>query len=118
MVAPHFRPDRFAGRQAGAWRNAGRFSLTCDVSFRKSTDEGPAGQGRTVNISSSGVLFRTDQKLQVGDELILTLRWPLHLAGEHALDLKARGKVVRVRAGMVAVYFLKCEFRKAPIPGS
>ena len=115
-ISTDLSTERKAGRPAGAWRGAGRFSLVCDLSFRRSGEHGPVGKGRTVNMSSTGALFRTNQQLKVADELELTLKWPVQSGWERALDLNARGRVVREQRGLVAVYFTKCGFFKAAVP--
>jgi hypothetical protein len=114
-----FGSDLNTRQREGAWRNAGRFPLQCEMSFRlMDKQQEPAGKGRTVNMSSRGLLFYTDKKLAVGEPIEVTVRWPFQSGHECATDLIGRGKVVRARGGMVAVSIEKCEFRKVGRGGS
>jgi hypothetical protein len=69
------------------------------------------GTGRTVNMSSKGLLFLTEQRLLAGKRLEMAISWPAQLDHKCALKLIARGKVVRAEAGMAAVSIEQYEFR-------
>jgi hypothetical protein len=71
------------------------------------------GVGKTVNISSSGVLFTSEQPLLPGRRLELSVSWPAQLDNKCPLKLVARGKVVRSEAGKVAIEIQQYEFRTA-----
>jgi len=66
--------------------------------------------GRTLNISSSGVLFTSDREFRRGERLELSISWPARLENKHALELVARGRVVRLQPGCVAMRIEKYEF--------
>lgn len=67
--------------------------------------------GKTLNISSSGILFTTDQKLAPGRRLELAISWPAQLDNRCALKLVARGRVVRFEGDRVAFEIMQHEFR-------
>jgi hypothetical protein len=71
----------------------------------------PAVRGKTVNMSSSGVLFTTEQVLFPGRRLELSINWPAQLNSKCALKLVARGRVARFQDGQAALEILQHEFR-------
>lgn len=76
-------------------------------------DAEDAGEGRTLNISSSGVYFTTDHLLLPGRRMELSISWPAQLNDKCALKLIARGRVVRFEEGRVAIEIQQYEFRTA-----
>jgi len=68
-------------------------------------------QGRSVNISSSGILFTTEHVLIPGRRVELAIDWPAQLDGKCALKLVARGRVVRFEGERAALEILQHEFR-------
>ncbi|MGO9242413.1 MAG: PilZ domain-containing protein [Bryobacteraceae bacterium] len=97
-----------------AWRSSGRFPVACDMCFRLANSEpAPIATGRTVNMSSRGLLFRTEGQLLVGQQLEIGIKWPSQLGHQGAGNLFARGTVVRARKGLAAVSIDKCGFRAA-----
>ena len=76
------------------------------------TDAKP-GRGQTINVSSSGVLFSTDQELVPGRRVEVTISWPAQLDDTCPLKLVAKGRVVRTEAGMAAMEMQQHEFRTA-----
>lgn len=67
--------------------------------------------GQTVNISSSGVLFSTEQALLPGRSVELNITWPAQLDKKCALKLVAQCRVVRCQDGRAAVEIVQHEFR-------
>ena len=96
-------------------RGADRFPIEREVRYkilnRKGTDE--VGHGKTINMSSNGVLFATDQYLLPGQRLELSISWPAQLNSTVALKLIVRGRVVRCEDGKVGVEIHQHEFRTA-----
>jgi hypothetical protein len=74
-------------------------------------DGSELGVGRTVNISSGGVLFTASNPLNPGRRLELSISWPAQLDGKCGLKLVAKGRVVRCEGTAVAVEVEKYEFR-------
>jgi hypothetical protein len=94
-------------------RHAVRFPIRCDIRYRVLGKQGRAGTGtgRTINISSKGVLFRTERRLPVGGRIEVWINWPLRLNDRCALNLVVHGRIVRHEQDMAAVQIHHCEFR-------
>jgi len=94
-------------------RAAKRLAIERDVHYRVlNRREGEVeGAGKTLNMSSSGVLFTTDQTLLPGRRLELAINWPAHLDNHCALKLVARGRVVRYEGNAAALEIMQHEFR-------
>ena len=76
---------------------------------RKTGEE--VGTGKTLNMSSGGVMFQTEQTLLPGRRLELTISWPAQLNNTCPLKLVARGRIVRVEHNRAAVEIQQYEFR-------
>src|ERR1700746_2424451 len=78
-------------------RGAERFPIQREFRYkivsRKDIEE--IGFGKTINMSSNGVLFTTDRHLLPGKRLEVSISWPAQLNSRIALKLVARGRVVR-----------------------
>jgi len=94
-------------------RASKRLTIEREVQFRVlSRRQGePEGTGKTVNMSSSGVLFTTGEMLLPGRRLELSISWPAHLDNRCALKLMAQGRVVRFEGNAAALEIVKHEFR-------
>ncbi len=94
-------------------RASDRFPIEREVRYkvlnRKTGDE--LGAGKTVNMSSNGVLFTTDGLLIPGRRVELAISWPAQLNSKVALKLVARGRVVRAEDHVAAVEIQQYEFR-------
>lgn len=96
-------------------RHSDRFPIEREVRYRVMNKRGgeEAGDGKTLNISSSGVLFTTEQMLLPGRRLELSISWPAQLNNKCALKLVARGRIVRFEKGRAALEIQQYEFRTA-----
>jgi len=94
-------------------RHSDRFPIEREVRFRVLNKRGgeETGEGKTLNISSSGVLFTSEQLLLPGRRLELAINWPVQLNNTVALKLVARGRVVRYEEGRAAIEIQQYEFR-------
>ena len=94
-------------------RRSERFPLELAAHYqcvmRKAASE--SGDGVTVNISSTGVLFTSDQNLQNGRRIELSINWPAKLDQKVPLKLIVLGRIVRTEPGRAAVDILQHEFR-------
>jgi hypothetical protein len=69
------------------------------------------GTGRTLQMSSSRVLFESDRKLGPGVEVDLSIAWPA-LSGESvALTLWLKGRIDRANKNMAELTTEQYEFR-------
>ncbi len=105
-------------------RHSDRFPIEREVRYRvlnkRSNEE--SGDGKTINISSSGVLFTVEHMLLPGRRMELAISWPAQLNNKCALKLVARGRVVRFEGGRAAIEIQQYEFRTqslatAAVPG-
>jgi hypothetical protein len=72
-----------------------RFELKLPIELVKAGGEGLPQVGETRNLSSGGVLFTSDGRLQKGDPIEYLVTLPAH-GDEAGLRLRCMGKVVRV----------------------
>ena len=72
------------------------------------------GGGRTMNMSSGGVLFGGDQSLPAGAFVELSIHWPVLLRDTRPLTLLIVGRVVRCEDRTVAVKTSRYEFVTRP----
>ena len=94
-------------------RRSSRFPIEREVRYKtlNQRTEVLAGNGRTLNISSSGVLFTSDHDLPIGTRLELSISWPAQLNDRCLLNLVARGRVTRHNKGQLALQIQQYEFR-------
>ena len=94
-------------------RTADRFPIEREVKFKvlnkKNADE--AGNGKTLNMSSNGVLFTSEQFLMPGKRMEVAISWPAQLNNKTNLKLVARGRIVRYEEGRAAMEIQQYEFR-------
>jgi hypothetical protein len=62
-------------------------------------------------MSSTGILFTTEQTLIPGRMVEIAINWPAHLNDNTPLKLVARGRVVRSDVTRAAVEIQRYEFR-------
>jgi len=101
-------------------RRSDRFAIEREVRYRALNKRGgeEAGEGKTLNMSSSGVLFTSAQILRPGRRIELAISWPAQLNNKCALRLVARGRIVRFENGVAAMEIQQYEFRTQSAPGS
>ena len=94
-------------------RSSGRFPLQEELRYRviNSRVDKAYGVGRTLDMSSSGIFFSTQSRLQAGRTVEVSVNWPARLDGSCPLKLVATGRVVRSEALRAAVKIERYEFR-------
>lgn len=103
---------------AGDRRSDRRYQLQLELRWklirrRKVQD---AGAGRTIDLSSAGVLFDAMRSLPVGLNVELSISWPVLLHNVAPMQLVVCGRVVRSNGAHVAVHITQHEFRTVGIP--
>jgi hypothetical protein len=99
-------------------RTAVRFPIEQDVRYKvftRNTIE--VGLGRTINMSSNGVLFTTERPLAVGERVEVAVNWPAQLDNKCPLKLVTTGRIVRGGTGQAAIAIERYEFRTQGIHG-
>ena len=94
-------------------RKAVRYPVERGVHYKVFSSVGSEieGTGTSLNISSSGVLFTTDQALPVGSSIEVAVSWLAMLTLEANLWLVAIGRVVRSDKGTAAMKISQYELR-------
>jgi PilZ domain-containing protein len=99
-------------------RHSDRFPIEREVRYQIINKRGSeeVGEGKTINMSSAGVLFTSQQLLVPGRRVELSISWPAQLNDKCALKLVARGRVVRFEEGRTAIEIQQYEFRTFAAP--
>jgi len=98
-------------------RRSSRFPIEREIRYKTLSQrtEMLQGVGKTLNISSSGVLFTADHILPVGTRLEVSISWPAQLNEKCLLNLVARGRITRQEPGSLALQIQQYEFRTQSI---
>jgi hypothetical protein len=94
-------------------RNKRRFQIEQEVRYKMLYGQRIAetGTGRTVNISSGGVWFSTENLLTAGMPVELSMNWPVLLNDSCPMKLMIYGCVIRSNDKGAAVAIERYEFR-------
>jgi PilZ domain len=111
---PGNEPDRISGDR----RHDKRYEIALDAKWklirrRKVLD---TGTGRTVDLSSGGILIDAGRPLPVGLNLELSVIWPVMLHNVAPLQLVISGKIVRAKGKQAAIRMIQHEFRTIGVP--
>lgn len=114
-VAGALKSEAAAGPEMGGAdrRTNARFPCRLAVSYQALEHPFLSGvaTSETLNISSKGLLFSTDEALQPGQLLQVSVDWPARLENQVPLKLVAEGRIVRNLNGQAAMRIDKYEFR-------
>lgn len=89
-----------------------RYPFQSDVHFRLCRGLSTLdGYGRTMNMSSSGILFSSSQRLPRGTWVTLEVGWPVLLDHRKPIKLVTHGKVVRCEDSLIAVRIRNWDFK-------
>ena len=94
-----------------------RYPIELELQYRVVARRSPQqeGRGRTLNMSSGGILFSSDQNLPAGAFVELSIHWPILLRQTLPLTLMVVGRVVRSDDNRVAVKTNRYEFLTRPV---
>jgi PilZ domain len=93
-------------------RSKRRYPLELNLRYRSVSNRmGIAGTGRTVNVSSAGLLVAASHDLLEGIRLQVMVEWPWLLDQSTPLQLVAESRVVRTGNTEFAVELLRYQFR-------
>ena len=94
-------------------RRSSRFPIERELRYKTLSQRAEVinGVGKTLNISSSGVLFTAAHELPVGTRLEVSISWPAQLNDRSLLNLVARGRIARQEEGHLALQIQQYEFR-------
>jgi hypothetical protein len=104
-------PDRRADR---------RYPIAAELEYRiiNRGNVVKIGLGRTIDISSAGVLFESEIALPRGLKVELIISWPSLPTTSKRIEIRAEGRTVRADHKCTAVRIYKYTFRGAPAPGA
>ena len=89
-----------------------RVPLSCAMWYETSSmTHKRRGEGRVIDISSSGVAFTTESALRRNTRVALHIQWPVQLEGEIPVELIASGKVVRTEQSRTALQYDQFNFK-------
>ncbi|HLK18391.1 MAG TPA: PilZ domain-containing protein [Bryobacteraceae bacterium] len=89
-----------------------RYPVSLNVKYRTvGRSNRISGVGRTLNMSSGGLLIAADHRTEVGTKIELNVEWPSMLDGSIPLQLVAVGRVVRCLEAGFALSFTQYQFR-------
>ena len=99
-----FHPER---------RSTDRFPIESQLRYQlmEAHSTTQTGNGRTLNMSSSGILFTVEAHLPIGQRVEVSVDWPAQLNEHCGLKLVALGKIVRSSPETTAVRIEKYDFR-------
>jgi len=100
---------------AGDRRRDKRYGLELELRWRliRRRRVLESGEGRTVDVSSGGILFDAGRPLPAGLNVELSITWPVMLHNVAPLQLLVTGKIVRSDGRRTAVRMVQHEFRTA-----
>ena len=111
-MEPRSQPMLLSSAQSNERRSKARYAIELAVRFIALGRRPPSYHlGRTLNISSSGLLVVSPSTVRDGEELRLMIEWPWPLDGRVPLQLVASGTVVRSSNSLFAVTFKSYQFR-------
>jgi DNA-binding NarL/FixJ family response regulator len=107
-----------AEKRAAERRTNARFPCRLAVSYQTLEHPILTGQGtsETLNISSKGLLFTSNERFEPGQLVQVSLDWPAMLEKQIPLKLVAEGRIVRNANGQTAMTIDKYEFRTRRAP--
>jgi PilZ domain len=111
---PGNEPDKISGDR----RRDKRYEIALEARWklirrRKVLD---TGTGRTIDLSSGGILIEAERPLPVGLNLELSITWPVMLHNMAPLQLVASGRIVRAKGRQAAIRMIQHEFRTLGVP--
>jgi hypothetical protein len=103
--------ESIAGDRRGDRRYAIHLDLRWKLIRRRRILE--TGVGRTLDLSSGGILIETEHQLPVGLNVELSVSWPVMLHNVSPMQLAISGKIVRCVGHRAAIRMTQHEFRTA-----
>ncbi len=105
------KPDSIAGDRRSDRRYAIGLDLRWKLIRRRRVLD--SGTGRTVDLSSGGILIETERTLPVGLNVELSVAWPVMLHNVAPMQLVIAGRIVRTAGRQAGIRMIQHEFRTA-----
>ena len=84
-------------------RTAVRIRIECPTRYQTYSEPKRAGEGHTIDVSSSGICFTSESLLPIGIDIIVHVLWPVRLEDGVAVELRAVGRVARAESMKAAM---------------
>ncbi|HEY1337173.1 MAG TPA: PilZ domain-containing protein [Bryobacteraceae bacterium] len=112
-------PTQTKASRAPNRRSSHRYAVDAEVQYKVLSGRTTltSGHGRTINISSSGILFTAAEALPRGNTIELSIAWPARLDGRTPMQLRVRGSLTRVHGNCAAVRIQQYEFHTRGVHG-
>jgi len=112
-VVTETREEQTFGKEKRERRMKRRFEIAEQVRYKMLYGQRIAetGTGKTLNISSGGVWFTTENILMVGMPIELSMNWPVLLNDSCPMKLMIYGCVIRSNEKGAVVAIERYEFR-------
>lgn len=113
LRAIRMNEPRVPSTEGSERRTKRRFQIAQEVRYRMDFDRRvpETGTGRTLDISSAGVSFTTQNLLAAGTPVELSMNWPVLLNDSCPIKLMMYGNVIRSDDKVAAVAIQRYEFR-------
>jgi c-di-GMP-binding flagellar brake protein YcgR len=118
LTLPEETKEKRMNQVAGDRRRNRRYEMRLPLHYRVSVKGEPArsGSGMTMDMSTTGMSFRSRKPLPIGAHVEVVVDWPAKYADVYPIDLQVTGFVVRSDAGRTAVRMTSRKFRVASVP--
>ena len=110
------REERWEPReQRRERRQQRRFAIQETVSYKTlGRGEAITGRGVTLDFSSGGIAFTTEDQLPIGRKIEVSVDWPAKLYGHRAVRFVATGRIVRSGRHQAAAKIQHHDFETGP----
>lgn len=88
-----------------------RYPIASAIQYKLVTSGEKIGVGKTLNVSSGGVLFEATDALPARSQVEVVIDWPVQREGAGTLKLVMHGLVIRSNSKLVAAQVSRYEFR-------
>jgi hypothetical protein len=102
-------PEHISGER----RDNRRYGLILDLKWRlvRRRKVLETGSGRTLDLSSGGILFEAGRQLPLGLQVEMSIAWPALLHDIAPMQLVVAGRIIRSEGVRVAIQMTQHEFR-------
>ncbi len=103
---------------AGDRRRNRRYDMRLPLHYRLSLkgEAARSGSGLTLDLSTTGISFRSRRPLPVGAHIEMVVNWPARYADAYPIDLQVTGFVVRSDANRTAIRMTSREIPRMSAP--
>ncbi len=99
-------------------RQKRRFQIFSSIRYSAYGAQPPkvSGAGKVINMSMTGALLRTEEQLERGLALQVSMDWPVKLDNVRPLQLVLTGPIIRTHQNEAVLSIARIQFRTRPNP--